>query len=96
MSKLLLLCVKVGDTLVHKCYVIKFIVSLISPILKFWHRTTAQLWCSGYSTSINACGVWGVKTGVQISKKELHTHIYLDYVRVEILSCIKKKKKNLT
>ena len=24
-------------------------------------------------------------------KREIHTHIHLDYTRVEILSCIKKK-----
>ena len=51
-----------------------------------------QLWCSGHSTSINAYGVWEAKAGVQISRKELHTHIHLDYDRVEFLSYIKKQK----
>jgi len=37
--------------------------------------------------------VWGAKVGVQVSRKELHTHIYLDYVIVEFLSSIKKKSK---
>ena len=32
------------------------------------------------------------KTGVQFFKRELHTYIHLDYVRVEFLFCIKKKK----
>ena len=55
--------------------------------------TTAHPWCRGYSTSINTCGVWGVRAEVQVSRRELHTHIHLNYVRVEILFCIKKKKK---
>ena len=46
--------------------------------------------CGGHSTSINACRVWGARAGVRVSRRELYTHIYLDYVRVEILSCIKK------
>ena len=57
------------------------------------NSTTAHLWCDGHSISINACGMWGARAGVQASKRELHTHIYLNQVRVEILSCIKKKKK---
>ena len=59
--------------------------------------TTAHPWCGGYSTSLDACGVWGARAGVQVSKRELHTHIYLDQARVEILSCIKKniKKKEV-
>ena len=34
--------------------------------------------------------------GVQVSKNEVHTHIHLDYTRIEFLSCKKKlnKKKN--
>ena len=40
-------------------------------------------------------GCGGVRTGVQVSRREFHTHIHLDYVRVEILSYIKNKKKNL-
>ena len=31
--------------------------------------------------------------GVQVSKRELHTHIHLDYTIIEFLFCIKKKKK---
>ena len=41
-------------------------------------NTTAYPWCSGHFTSINACGVWGAKAGVQVSRRELHTHIYLN------------------
>ena len=37
--------------------------------------------------------MWGVRAGVQVSRKELHIHIHLDQARVEILSCIKKKKE---
>ena len=36
--------------------------------------------------------MWEAKAGVQAFKKEFHTYIHLDYARVEILSCKKKKK----
>ena len=49
-----------------------------------------RLRCGGHSTSINACRVWVARAGVQVSRREFHTHIHLDYVRLEILSCIKK------
>ena len=45
---------------------------------KRFQLTTAQSWCDGHFTNISACGVWGVKVGVQVSRKELHTHIHLD------------------
>ena len=35
--------------------------------------------------------MWGARAGVQVSRRELHTHIHLDKVKVEILSCIQKK-----
>ena len=36
--------------------------------------------------------MWGeVRVRVQVSRREFHTHIYLDYVTVEFLSYIKKK-----
>ena len=35
----------------------------------------------------------GERAGVQISKRKLHTHIHLDLVKVEFLSCIKNKVK---
>ena len=41
----------------------------------------------------------GVRAEVQVCRRELHTHIHLDYARIEFLSCIyiyiyiKKKKK---
>ena len=53
-----------------------------------------HFWCGGHSTSISTYGGLRVRAGVQVFKKELHKHIYLDYVRVEFLSCIKNKKKN--
>ena len=54
---------------------------------------TASSWSGDHSASINVCTVWGTRAGVQVSRKEFYTHIYLDYIRVKILSCIKKKKK---
>ena len=50
--------------------------------------TTVHPWCDSHFTSISACGVWRARAGVQVSKKELHTHIRLDYARIEILSHI--------
>ena len=48
----------------------------------------------GHSTSISTCRVWGKsRARVQVSIKKFHTHIYLDYARIEFLSCIQKKKK---
>ena len=37
-------------------------------------------------------GCGGIRAGVQVSKREFHTHIHLDYVRVKFLYCIIKKK----
>ena len=37
--------------------------------------------------------MWGKMVGVQVSKKDIHTYIHLDWDRVEILSCIKKNDK---
>ena len=39
--------------------------------------------------------MWGARVRVQASRREFHTHIHLNYTIVEILSCIKKKKKLL-
>ena len=64
---------------------------------KLWSNkkflTTAHPWYGGHSISISACGVWGARDGVQVSRRELHTHIHLNQVRVEFLSYIKLKKK---
>ena len=62
--------------------------------------TITHPWCDGHSTSISACSthhkhlyLWRVRTGIQVFRNELHIHIHLDYVRVEFLSYLKKKKK---
>ena len=57
--------------------------------VKCYHRTPLVRW----SLHKYKC-LWdvGAKVKVQVSWKELHTYIYLDYIRVEFLSCIKKKK----
>ena len=54
--------------------------------------TTVYPWCNDHFTNISACGVWGQRSGFKILGRSF-THIYLNYVRVEFLSCIKKKKK---
>ena len=46
-------------------------------------NTTAHPWWYGHSTSMSACGVWGIRVGVQVSRSELHTHIHLNYIIVE-------------
>ena len=33
------------------------------------------------------------RVGVQVSKSEFHTHIHLNYAKVQFLYCIKKIKK---
>ena len=40
--------------------------------------TTAHFWYDSHSTSINTCEMLGTKIEVQVSKKELHTHLHLD------------------
>ena len=56
---------------------------------------TAYSWYGNHFTSITAYGVLGVRVEVQVSKREFHTHIHLDLVRVKFLSCIKKKMGNV-
>ena len=53
-----------------------------------WHHKKGDTipmypWRDDHSTSISACKVRGIKARVQISKREIHTHIYLDYARVD-------------
>ena len=57
--------------------------------------TTVHSWCGGLSTSINTCEMWGPRAEIQLSRREFHTHIYLDYTKVKILSCINKKIKEI-
>ena len=40
--------------------------------------TTAHSWYYGHFLSISTCGVEGARVGIQVSVKELHTHIHLD------------------
>ena len=35
----------------------------------------------------------GTKAGVQLLRKEFHTYINLDYIKVEFLFCLKKSTK---
>ena len=66
---------------------------------KFIKKDTPSLFLSNsqnyFSYILSACGVWGARVRIQISKRELHTHIHLDYIKVEIIYCKKKKKKEL-
>ena len=51
--------------------------------------TKAHIWHDSHSISISMCGVWSVRVKIQVFRKKLHTHIHLNYVRVEFLSCKK-------
>ena len=62
-------------------------------LLTMFQITTAHLWCDGHSTSISACGVCEARVTVQVFRRELHIHIYLDYTRIEFYLVSKKKKK---
>ena len=48
-------------------------------------KITVHSWCGSHSKNINTCGVWGVRTGVQVFMRKLHTYIHLNDVRLEIL-----------
>ena len=48
-----------------------------------------------HSTSISVCEVWEPKAGVQVSRREFHTYIYLNYPRIEFLSCIKNNNNKV-
>ena len=52
------------------------------PLTKSLHPTTAHPQCDGHLTCINACGVWGARVEIQVFKREFHTYIHLDLVRV--------------
>ena len=56
-------------------------------------NTTVHSWYGCHSTSINVYRVWGIKVRIPVSRMELRTYIYLDYVKVEILSCIQRRKE---
>ena len=43
---------------------------------------------------IRVCRVWREKTGVQVFRRKLHSHIHLDYTRIEFYLSQKKKKNN--
>lgn len=41
-------------------------------------------------STTSVCRVWEVRAGIQIFKTELHTHICLNYIKIEFLSYKKK------
>ena len=51
------------------------------------------LWCDGYSTIISTYRVWGARVRDQVFRRELHTYIHLDYIRVKFMSFFLKKKR---
>ena len=84
------------------------LINKFKYVLFFWETINSNtwLWWSIYSTkkkkknlleftSISACGVWRVRAEIQFFKRELHTYIHLDYVKVKFLSCIYILKKKV-
>ena len=65
----------------------------LSQYIYIYIYITTHLWYGDHFISINASEVWGVRVRVQVFRREIHTHIHLDYAKIEILSCIKKIKK---
>ena len=51
-------------------------------------------WYDSPSTSISVCGMWGAKVEIQVTRRKLHTHIQLDYDKVEFLFCINNNNNN--
>ena len=43
-----------------------------------YSNTTVHPWCDGHSTSISTYEGWGARVGIQVFKRELHTHIHID------------------
>ena len=58
---------------------------------RFLNYISAHSWCDSRSTSISVCRIWGIRAGVQVSRREFYTYIHVDYARVEFLFYIKKK-----
>ena len=64
-------------------------------LFNMYNCTTAHPWCDGHSISKSTCGVCGARAEIQVSRRELHTHIHLNQDEVKILSWIKKKKTRI-
>ena len=67
----------------RKCLIISFfkICSLkVDKISKVKNKRdiTANFWCDSHFTSINTCREWRARTEDEVSRKEFHTHIYLN------------------
>ena len=73
----------------YKIFLFIHFYSISFPLPKRRLRTSINMTLFLILISISACGVWGVRVKVQVSKREFHIHIPLDYARVEFLSCIK-------
>ena len=58
-------------------------------MLIFWEKKNALV-NNVYLACIMLCGVWGARVRVQVSRRGLHTHINLDYVRVKFFFVSKK------
>ena len=64
-------------------------------LFNMYNCTTAHPQCDGHSISKSTCGVCGARAEIQVSRRELHTHIHLNQDEVKILSWIKKKKTRI-
>ena len=52
-------------------------------LFKIYYILPLILWCESHFTNISACEVCGTRAGSSL-KRELHTHIHLDYSRVNV------------
>ena len=57
---------------------VQYVLDQESRTLRTYWITIAYLWYDSHSTSINACEVWGVGTGVKVSRRNLHTHLHIN------------------
>ena len=53
------------------------VLKTMCKVLTIFCMLICSYWCDVHSISINACEVLGARAGVQVFRRELHTHIYL-------------------
>jgi len=46
--------------------------------IKIHYNNIVHSWRNGYFTSISARGMWGARVEIQVFKRKIYTHIYLD------------------
>ena len=76
--------------------------NLLFPFIKYVYTSSILIhrhhyrtpWRDDQSINISTCGMGdGVRIGVQVFRKKLHTHIHLEHAKVELYLSQKKEKK---